>query len=646
MSTEQSERRVGMRMRPSDEMRMRPSDEMRMRPSEHGLPLAEPTRRTLVFPAVDAPRARRIPTPPPLPAYQLPPSSLLDERPSERPTLRTLPPLDDGGLPYESTSNARVIELSASALDSDPSLLDLGLRRDLARGRGRGRGQGCEVDVDASRAGTCEQLRGWRSRAHGARRAVGYVSLTVLGAGALLAASAIASAEPFGTASLVERVTGVSDGLHGGGRAPREAAPEHTPLELRAPQALEARVPAGACAMVGASRVLARRAHLAPGLDVSVLDGGFGVGFATGVDEALGVRLDGTPLRVADRMRVHAPSGVRHVAVDARQGGGDADATDDDDDAIDVRVDVDDARTVVPDGGEMPAFRVTAVGGWIQVTGGGLAMGRALWPVPGGGAGASAGASVSASAKGSAVAEVRAKAKGDAIVAAMMAARARAGVRAQTRTRDALVQLGSASAATPPATPLDVRAATREEGGAVIALRRPTALWLGLVDARFAAQGPLVALTRPGAVIGMPSVAPWGSGGVVAWAERPAGDHEWRVMVASFGRETASANANANATLRVVGAGMSPSIAMLPDGDLLMAYAVGVPGLHRVVVRRLGHDLLPRGEPILVSPDELNAGQPATAVGRDGRAVVAFFGAERGRPASVLATPLACAVGL
>lgn len=91
---------------------------------------------------------------------------------------------------------------------------------------------------------------------------------------------------------------------------------------------------------------------------------------------------------------------------------------------------------------------------------------------------------------------------------------------------------------------------------------------------------------------------------------------------------------------------MSPSIAMLPDGDLLMAYAVGVPGLHRVVVRRLGHDLLPRGEPILVSPDELNAGQPATAVGRDGRAVVAFFGAERGRPASVLATPLACAVGL
>jgi hypothetical protein len=622
VSTDQSERRRGTRTLPS----------------EHGIFLAEPTRRTLVFPAVEAPRARRIPTPPLLPAYRLPPSSLLDERPSERPTLRTLPPVDEAG-PRGSTSNAQVIELSASALDSDPSLLDLGLGRDL--GRGRGRDADHELDLDAARAGRFERVRGWRSRARGPRRFVGYVALATLGAGALLAVSVVASAEPFGTASLVERVTGVSDGLHGGGRAPREAASEHTPLVLRA--ARDARVPAGACAMAGASRVLAKRARLGPGLDVSVLDGGFGVGFASGIDEALGLRLDGTPLRVADRMRVHAPSGVRHVAVDAGHG---------DDDAIDLRVDADDARTVVPDGGELPAFRVTAAGGWIQVVGGGLATGRVLWPVPGGaGASASASASASAGAKGKAVAAARVKAKGDAIVEAMMAARARAEAQGATRTRDGFVRLGNVRATTAPAPalPIDVRATTREEGGVVVALRRPSALWLGLVDGRFAAEGPLLALTRPGAVIGMPSVAPWGSGGVVAWAERPAGDHEWLVMVASFAVESANANANANAnapTVREIGAGMSPSIAMLPDGDLLLAYAVGVSGSHRVVVRRLGHDLEPRGEPIMVSPDELNAGQPATAVGHDGRAVVAFFSVEHGRPSSVLATPLACAIGL
>jgi len=69
---------------------------------------------------------------------------------------------------------------------------------------------------------------------------------------------------------------------------------------------------------------------------------------------------------------------------------------------------------------------------------------------------------------------------------------------------------------------------------------------------------------------------------------------------------------------------------------------VGSSGSHRVMALRLGHDLEPRGEPFVVSPDEINAGQPAAAVGADGRGLVAFFGAERGRPSSVLAMPLSC----
>ncbi len=130
-------------------------------------------------------------------------------------------------------------------------------------------------------------------------------------------------------------------------------------------------------------------------------------------------------------------------------------------------------------------------------------------------------------------------------------------------------------------------------------------------------------------------------------------------MVASFGSHGEAAGTGTGTggggagsgvyeapVVRVIAAGMSQSIAMLPDGDLLLAYAVGATGSHRVVVRRLAHDLEPRGEPLLVSPDDLNAGQPAAAVAADGRALVAFFGAERGRPSSVLATPLACAIGM
>jgi hypothetical protein len=115
-------------------------------------------------------------------------------------------------------------------------------------------------------------------------------------------------------------------------------------------------------------------------------------------------------------------------------------------------------------------------------------------------------------------------------------------------------------------------------------------------------------------------------------------------MVATFGG--IDAGVRAEPTLRSMGAGMSPSIAMLPDGDLLLAYAVGASGSHRVVIRRLGRELEPRGEEIFVSPDEVNAGQPSAAVAADGKGLVAFFGAAHGRPASVLATPLACHPGL
>jgi hypothetical protein len=339
--------------------------------------------------------------------------------------------------------------------------------------------------------------------------------------------------------------------------------------------------------------VLATRAHLPPGLDVSVIGAGFGVGFASSTEDALGLRLhvDDLPLRVADRVRVRGRLGtrMRHVVAVSAPGHrteGKDDGAGDEDDGLDVRVDGDDARTVAPRG-DAPFLRIAVVGGWIQVRTDAKAAARTLWPVPGG----------AASGK-------------------------------------ARVDAGAS----------DLRVAARDEGGAVIAIRRPSAMWLGVVGRELSAEGPLVALTRPGALLGTPAVAPADGGGVVAWAERPAGEPEWVVMVATFaggpeGRRVAP-------VLRPIAAGMSPSISALPGGDLLLAYAVGGAGEHRVMVRRLGRDLEMRGEAVAVSPDAVNAGQPAMAVAADGRALVAFFGAERGRPPSVLATPLSCSVGL
>ena len=277
--------------------------------------------------------------------------------------------------------------------------------------------------------------------------------------------------------------------------------------------------------------------------------------------------MDGTPLRVAERMRVRSGA-VRHVAVDGAA----------DDDGLALQVDADDARTLVADG---VTLRLAVAGGAVQAA----TRGRdgttrvvSLWPAPG----------------------------------ARVA-------------------------------PFLVRAAAREQGGAVVALGRGSTLWVGLVDAQLAAEGPLVALPRAAAAVGAPAVAAWGGGGALAWAERTAGAG-YVVVVASL---TSAADGEAEApTVRVLGVGMSPALAALPDGDLLLAYAVGGAGAHRVVLQRLARDLAPRGEPIALSPEALNAGQPAIAVAAGGRALVGFFGAEPGRAPSVLATPFACDPGL
>jgi hypothetical protein len=481
-------------------------------------------------------------------------------RASERPTLKTLPPVFTP--PSSGSGNTEVIELSASALDSDVSLIDL-----------EERGRRSPVPTHAH-APALPRAR---------RRRMALLAATVALAVGL--APSVAS-------SVGERATGVSAELRRPAREAHEVGPQHTPLGART-AAREASAPPGACAAVGSSRVLSTRAYLPPGLDVGATDSGFGVAFATGAEEALGLGLrvsrDGSALRVGERVRVRGRPGGRigHVAV--------VDA--DDAEELDLRIDADDSRTVRPvaSGGSAGSFRMSVNGGWIQLIAPGPAGTRTLWPVPGSGSGSG---------------------------------------------RKAAAGKGAAGKAPPSG---ELRVAAREEGGAIVALRVPSALWLGLVDAELRAEGPLVPLTRAGAVLGTPAVTPAlaSAGGAVAWAERPAGAREWIVMVATFARKGGAPGP----VLRPIAAGMSPSLAALPGGDLLLAYAVGGPGAHQVVVRRLSQELELRGDALVVSPEAINSGQPTAAVAADGRALVAFFGAERGRPASVLATPLACSLG-
>jgi hypothetical protein len=239
------------------------------------------------------------------------------------------------------------------------------------------------------------------------------------------------------------------------------------------------------CTTSGVARVLLRRAQIAPGLDVTTLDSGFGVGLAAGSMEAVGLRLEGSGLRVAETVRVKTSSVVNHVAAvpgPADEGAG-----------LDVRADQGDARTVaIAD--PRHAFRVVTHDGAISALVDDARGSRAhlVWAVP--------------------------------------------TPRPVSTNGVPAVSLSEA-----------VRAIGRDDGGAVVALRRPGALWVGVMDAKLAAAGPMVTLARKGATVGTPSLSTWGGGGAVAWAERPAGERDWSVVVATL-RPTARPVRDGSAT--------------------------------------------------------------------------------------------------
>lgn len=181
-----------------------------------------------------------------------------------------------------------------------------------------------------------------------------------------------------------------------------------------------------------------------------------------------------------------------------------------------------------------------------------------------------------------------------------------------------------------------LRVAPRDDGGAVVVVKRGNTLYLGLVNGALSTMGPLQIITRPNAALGTPFVVANGGGAAVAWAERANGARDWTVMVASLG--------GGEMETKPIAAGMSPTLAVFPDGTLAVAHADGPASAHRIVVRRLTPDLGSSGEPVIASPPELNAGQPVIAIRPDGRALVAWLAVSRGQPAAVYATPLDCDV--
>jgi hypothetical protein len=190
----------------------------------------------------------------------------------------------------------------------------------------------------------------------------------------------------------------------------------------------------------------------------------------------------------------------------------------------------------------------------------------------------------------------------------------------------------------------NARAAGRGDGTAAVLVQRGTSLWVGHVDASLAPTGPLAVVPRGGAIVGAPALGAWGSGEAIAWAELRHGERRANIVVT--GGASDAQGAPVVGAARVIAAGIAPTVAELPDGDLLLAYADGPDGARRIVARRLAPDLSTRGEPFVVSPPAVDAAQPALAVRSDGAALVAFFAGARGHEGVVMAGRVSCDPGL
>lgn len=354
------------------------------------------------------------------------------------------------------------------------------------------------------------------------------------------------------------------------------------------------------CATQGASRVLAARGEVGVGLDVSPLDSGFALGLASGALETVALRLEGTGLRITERVRTRTPSAVQRVAVDSQ------------DDELEVHVDSDETRTVVA----RTPFRIAARGAAVTLARDGLGA-RPLWSLP-------------------PRTDVRVlppppPPKTPAFLARLEGARTNFDRKARSG-KDVKSEPLKPIVISPPES---VRAAVLVNGGAIVALRRPSLLLVGLVDGTLKASGNLLQIARK-AQVGPTAVAASGAGGIVVWSEKSGADQS--VVAALVGFDGTGPRIDA---LETLGRGTAPAVTELPDGDLLVAWTETAPAGHRILAARFAPDLAPRGEPIVVSPEGADALQPALAVRPDGSALVAFFAPERGK-AAVVATPLAC----
>ncbi|MCW5837727.1 MAG: hypothetical protein KIS78_35365, partial [Labilithrix sp.] len=186
--------------------------------------------------------------------------------------------------------------------------------------------------------------------------------------------------------------------------------------------------------------------------------------------------------------------------------------------------------------------------------------------------------------------------------------------------------------------------ALADREGIALTFRRGNAVHLGVAKGGsvLEPEGELSRIEGLGQV-GSPALAASGDAVIAAWADRSGADEDWAVRWTKItvGRSTDEATPFTIPDGGLGGQAMSPSLASLGGGRFLLAWTEGPVSNHQVRAITIGADGAPSGAPISVSAPGINAGQPAAAVGPDGRGTIAFLAA-RGKSLEVHAAPITC----
>ncbi len=180
--------------------------------------------------------------------------------------------------------------------------------------------------------------------------------------------------------------------------------------------------------------------------------------------------------------------------------------------------------------------------------------------------------------------------------------------------------------------PIDaVRGGVDGSGDPTVALafRSGGAVWTGTLGGTggLAPVGPLSHIDGLGTTIGSPAVAISSSVVFLAWADRASNDAPWNLRWTHFAAGSAP-EAPTDFTPPDGGKGapfMSPALATVPGGRVLLLWTEGPASAHVVRAQTLSLEGARIGPPLDLSPDGANAGQAQAAIGEGGNGVVAFL---------------------